>query len=158
MNVKTLPDYNRYVLTSSGGATLVFPDKIVAEIILVERSYLLHIPFFNSAMLGVIQHSGVILPLISLRRALGEQNALIPEKITVIHLSDLADNLAGIGLVIDKVLGSVSSDEYKAQFKNQMGKSSEYLRIEHLLPQLPAYVWQPQRWHPLSNTPELIHR
>jgi len=159
MITNTLPDYGRYVLTGLGQQTLVFPDVMVAEIMLVDRSYLLNIPFFGSAVLGVIQQQGNIIPLVSLRRALGEQNVLIPEKITVIRLSDFADDLVGTGLVVDKVLSSVSAEQYAASLPAQIASqgssqtsnqvsSQIHVRIEYLLTQLPTHVWQPQRWQP----------
>lgn len=163
MITSTLPDYGRYVLTGLGHQTLVFPDVMVAEIMLVDRSYLLNIPFFGSAILGVIQQQGNIIPLVSLRRALGEQNVLIPEKITVIRLSDFADDLTdelvGTGLVVDKVLSSVSAEQYTASLPARIASqgssqtssqvsSQIHIRIEHLLTQLPTHVWQPQRWQP----------
>ncbi len=144
MNAPTLPSYSRYILTSLGEQTLVFGDVFVSEIILVERAYLLPLPFYTPALLGVIHRQGEIVSLTSLRRLLSDPNDLIPEKLTVVLLSKVAQDLAGVGLVVDKVQSSVSSEQY-AKLRHQ-DLTTPYLQLEDLLPRIPAYIWQPQRW------------
>ncbi|AFY73103.1 chemotaxis signal transduction protein [Synechococcus sp. PCC 7502] len=144
----SLPSYSRYVLASLDHLQLVFPDVFVAEIMIVERSELLPIPFFNPSILGLVQQQGVITPLVSLKRALQGIKALVPEKITVVRLSEELEEIAGAGLVVDRVISSVTSDQY-LQLSSEV-KQSEYLRLEGLLTRLGETLWEPLRWHPLS--------
>jgi chemotaxis signal transduction protein len=149
---EVLPSYSRYVLASLGTLSLVCPDVFVAEIMIVDRSELLFMPFFDSSILGLVHQQGVIVPLISLKQALLGNRVLVPEKITVVRLSDELEAIAGAGLVVDRVIGSISAD----QFENmQVGESkqTEYMRLESLitlLPSLERSAWEPNRWHPSS--------
>jgi chemotaxis signal transduction protein len=152
INPEVLPSYSRYVLTSLGTLSLVCPDLFVAEIMIVDRSEILLMPFFDSAILGLVHQQGVIVPLVSLKQALLGSRVLVPEKITVVRLSDELEAIAGAGLVVDRVIGSISAD----QFQNmQLGASNqtEYIRLESLftlLPSLGLSAWEPYRWHPSS--------
>jgi chemotaxis signal transduction protein len=152
INPEVLPSYSRYVLTSLGTLSLVCPDLFVAEIMIVDRSEILLMPFFDSAILGLVHQQGVIVPLVSLKQALLGSRVLVPEKITVVRLSDELEAIAGAGLVVDRVIGSISAD----QFQNmQLGASNqtEYIRLESLftlLPSLELSAWEPYRWHPSS--------
>jgi chemotaxis signal transduction protein len=142
------PAYSRYVMVGLGNLNLVCPDIFVAEIIIVERSELLPIPFFERAILGLVHHQGLIVPLVSLKRALLEDKVLVPERITVVRLSDEIEAIAGAGLVVDRVISSISSEQYE-QMQVASAKSNlvEYMRLESLLPYLGQTVWAPQRWY-----------
>jgi chemotaxis signal transduction protein len=119
---------------------------------IVDRSEILLMPFFDSAILGLVHQQGVIIPLVSLKQALMGNRGLVPEKITVVRLSDELEAIAGAGLVVDRVIGSISADQFQ---KMQLGESkqTEYIRLESLftvLPQLERSAWEPYRWHPSS--------
>ncbi len=144
-----LPAYNRYVLVELGSLGLVCPDIFVAEIMIIDRSELLPIPFFDPSILGLIHQQGAIVPLVSLKRVLLGSKILIPEKITVVRLSEEIEEIAGAGLVVDRVTSSISSDQYQ-QLISSKSDRSEYMRLESLLPYLGETVWNPQRWHPSS--------
>ncbi len=140
------PSYSRYVLAGLGSINLVCPDAFVAEVMIVDRSELLPAPFFDPSVLGLVHQQGVIVPLISLKQILLGIKVLIPEKITVVRLSDEVEAIAGAGLVVDRVISSISSDQYL-----QMGDKlnpTEYLRLEGLWSYLGNTIWEPQRWHP----------
>jgi chemotaxis signal transduction protein len=147
----TLPSYSRYVLAGLGNLSLVFPDVYVAEIMIVDRSELLPIPFFNPSVLGLVQQQGVIVPLVSLKRALLGTKILVPEKITVVRLSDEFEEISGAGLVVDRVISSISSLQYGQLMSGESPALAEYMRLESLLPYLGELVWKPQRWHPSSG-------
>jgi len=151
---EVLPSYSRYVLAYLGTMSLVFPDVFVSEIMIVERSELMTIPFFNSSILGLVHQQGVIVTLVSLRQAfLGAANrALIPEKMTVVRLSDELEAFAGAGLVVDRVTGSISSEQFQ-NLQLDESNQTEYTRLESLitlLPDLGQELWEPYRWHPSS--------
>jgi len=131
----------RLVLVTLGEQTLAFADTLVAEILLVERSYILPLPFYGAPVLGVINHQGGGIPLVSLRRALGDSEAILPEKLTVVRLTELAPaGLAGMGVVVDRLVGSVAREEW-SQFS-----TATYVPAESVLAQLVPSLWQPQRW------------
>jgi chemotaxis signal transduction protein len=161
MNTGSGLPFNRYILTSLGAQTLVFPDAFISEVLLLDRTAILSLPFYDPAMLGVVHKQGVVIPLLLLRRALGEQAVLVPESLTVIRLSDFAENLEGVGLIVDKLVGSVNLEQYEQMLSAQVGSStilggthpernrpdSHYISIESVIAKLSMQMWQPQRWH-----------
>lgn len=143
--LNALPAYDRYVLVGLGNLSLVCPDVFVAEIMIVDRSELLPMPFFDLSILGLVHQQGAIVPLISLKRALLGSKVLIPEKITVVKLSEEIESIAGAGLVVDRVISTISDQQYETLIGDT---ESESMRLESLLPLLGEKVWNPQRWHP----------
>jgi chemotaxis signal transduction protein len=108
---------NRYIVVRVGDRLVTFPDVLVSEIMIVDRNAILALPFYEIAIIGVIHHQATITPLLLLRLLLGEQRALITETLTVVKLSKIADtlsnrNLGGVGIIVDKVIGSLTADEY----------------------------------------------
>jgi chemotaxis signal transduction protein len=155
--------YSRYILTSLDEQILVFPDAYVSEVLLIDRASILSLPFYNPAVLGVVHKQGRIIPLLLLRQALGERTVLIPETLTVVHLTDLAPELEGVGLIVDKLIGSVNLEQFEQMVYPKLNDDGtvrsevsstdraapdpRYIQIESLLPKLPSQIWQPQRWH-----------
>ena len=138
----------RFILAQLEHITLVFPSTTVAEIFIVERSQTLALPFYNPVLLGIIHHSGQIIPLISLRQAMGFPVGLSVEVLTVIRLGDAAEELADIGLVVDKTLGMRSSNQlppdlFRKDIPNLASKSKMQLFEPAILA---SHLWQPRRW------------
>jgi chemotaxis signal transduction protein len=167
---------NRYILAKVGDRTITFPDLLVSEIIIIDRSAILALPFYATAIVGVIHHQAQVMPLLLLQLVLEERSALIKESLTVVRLSKLADDLSdrhlsGVGIIVDRVIGSLTTDEYQAgdfrspsqgdrsnaisdikvgaekinQTVANMGET-EYTPIEIVLSSISAHIWQPQRW------------
>jgi len=167
---------NRYILAKVGDHTVTFPDLLVSEIIIIDRSAILALPFYATAIVGVIHHQAQVMPLLLLQLVLEERSALIKESLTVVRLSKLADDLSdqrlsGVGIIVDRVIGSLTTDEYQAgNFRSSsqgdrsdsisdpkgsakkinetvanMGET-EYTPIEIVLSSISAHIWQPQRW------------
>lgn len=133
--------YNRYILMGLAGGSqqiVVFPDAFVSSIIVVDRSSVMPVPFYDGAIAGLLHHLGEVIPIVVLRRALGETGVLLPETFPVVHLSQLAGGLAGVGLVVDQVLESVPASQYQVE--------AGHLRVEQVLGRLPIDLWQPRRW------------
>jgi chemotaxis signal transduction protein len=143
----------RYILASLGDRTLVFADIFVSEIMLVERAFILPLPFFMPALIGLAQYQGRLTPLLSLARLLNDANALIPEVVSVVCLkgdsSDPAtEDVAGAGLIVDRVVGTVSHEQYADLLRaDPLHDSKRYLTLEQLLLQIPSHAWQPNRWY-----------
>jgi chemotaxis protein histidine kinase CheA len=98
---------SRFVLTKVEEVTLVFPAHLVAETILVERARVLNLPFYGAAIAGCFHAGGKIVPLVSPTQFLGVQtNLMMREVLTVVCLGESAGHLAGIGVLVDQLLGS----------------------------------------------------
>ncbi len=164
---------NRYIVVKVGDRLVTFPDVLVSEIMIIERNTILALPFYETAIVGVIHHQANIMPLLLLRLLMGEQRALITESLTVVRLSKVADdlagnlvgnlagnlggkNLSGVGLIVDRVIGSLTTDEYQDRYLLDSPKKvhqtvaniqeNEYTPIEIILSSIPTHIWQPQRW------------
>lgn len=173
---------NRYIVAKVDDRLITFPDVLVSEIMIVDRNAILPLPFYGNAIVGVIHHQANIMPLILLRLLIGEHRTLITESLTVVRLSQVADKLnsqkiSGIGVIVDRVIGSLIADEYQTPQLNQTDlsnvdlsdflgssiaatkkinqtvaniKENEYTPIEIILSNIPENIWQPQRWHEYS--------
>ncbi len=182
---KLIAPNNRYIVAKVGDRLVLFPDVLVSEIMIVERNAILALPFYESAIVGVIHHQANVMPLLLLRLVMGEQRALMTESLTVIRLSKSANvlsdkNLDGIGVIVDRVIGSLTNDDYQdidlniskdsserqseipistiattasTKKTNQIVaniKETEYTPIEIVLSTTSTHIWQPQRWQ-ISN-------
>lgn len=127
-----------YLLTRVGGESLVFPSKWVNDILLIERSQLLRLPFYDPQVFGIIHHQGKIVPLIWASRALAikqEHSPLMGKKMLMaIRLNQSMKNLADVGVIVDQVLQNINFYEINDE------------KIFHLS-DIPQHIWQPQRWN-----------
>lgn len=167
---------NRYIVTKIGDRSVTFPDVLVSEILILERNAILALPFYETAIIGVTYHQANVIPLLLLRLLMGEQRTLITESLTVVKLSKIADdlgnkNLGGVGVIVNRVIGSLTIDEYQALnlYPSEVAqlafpttsepnspkkinqtvaniKENEYTPIEIILSSIPTHIWQPQRW------------
>ncbi len=158
---------NRYILAKVGDRTVTFPDGLISEILIIDRNAILALPFYTTAIVGVIHHQAQVMPLLLLQLLLEERSALIKESLSVVRLSKLADSLtdqplSGVGIIVDRVIGSLTTDEYQtgnfhsssetevsAKKINQTVANTgetEYTPIEIILSSISTNTWQPQRW------------
>ena len=112
---------NRYIVTKVCDRLITFPDTLVAEILIVERNSILALPFYDAAIIGVVHHQASVMPLLMLKTLLTGERSLVAESLTVVKLSEAVDqlgevatkrSLSGIGIVVDRVIGSMAIDEY----------------------------------------------
>ncbi len=129
---------SRHILTQVGDQKLAFPPAWVGEVMRVEQAGILPLPFYSTTILGVVNHQGEIVPLIVAQAAVFKQTERpMRETLTAIRLSQAAGSLAGIALVVDQVIGNISSEQLSAQ-------RSE---IRLFQPQdISKDIWQPRRW------------
>ena len=162
---------NRYIVAKVSDRSITFPDVLISEIIMLDRNAILTLPFYETAIIGVTHHQATIMPLLLLRLLIGEQRRLITESLTIVRLSNIADSLSdqslgGVGVIVDRVSGGLTTDEYqgigdlndlnldlsdqeKSKKVNQTVaniKENEYTPIEIILSSIPTHIWQPQRW------------
>lgn len=171
---------NRYIVAKVGDRLVTFPDILVSEIIILDRNAILALPFYEAAIIGITHHQATVMPLLLLRVLMGEQRTLITESLTVVRISKTANklgdkNLGEVGVIVDRVIGSLTIDEYQElglHSSTQDGltipaitatssatdpskkihqtvaniKENEYTPIEIILSSIPNHIWQPQRW------------
>jgi chemotaxis signal transduction protein len=132
------------ILTEVGQQQIVFPSRWVSEIMLVRRSQILTLPFYSFFVLGVAHHQGSMVPLISSSIFLSifssekhdqPVRSAFTEVLHAVRLNRSADKLAGIGIVVDRVIGNVSETQ----------DVSETTRWQFQLQDIPDHVWQLQR-------------
>ncbi|MDX2254876.1 MAG: chemotaxis protein CheW [Pseudanabaenaceae cyanobacterium bins.39] len=109
---------NRYIVAKVSDRLITFPDTLVAEILILDRGSILPLPFYDESIIGVVHHQASVMPLLMLKSILGESRSLITESLTVVRLSQSVTDwvgyqLGGTGIVIDRVIGSVTIDEFQ---------------------------------------------
>lgn len=133
-----LPD-SSYFLTQVGSRRLAFPATEIAEVILVDRSQVLSLPFYQPGLLGVVHIQGQLVPLVTLQVLLEGASGVTREVFNAVQLN-ASSQLAGVALVIDQLVGNCTAD--------QLAQDST---IEPFNPEIvPADLWQPRRWIPLA--------
>lgn len=129
---------SQVIVTQYQETSLVFPSTWVDEVLFFPRQKVLEIPFYQKPILGVIPHQG---RLIALLEPLGDkatemQSLKHQENIRAIRLSSQVGDLAGVAILIDKIVGTMNQAEVD-------GKPNLHLfEPEQLLIQF----FQPYRW------------
>jgi chemotaxis signal transduction protein len=126
---------DRYLLTEVGKYTLIFPANWVSEVLQVEQSKVLQIPHYSPAILGIANHRNNFLTLISGWQFLPETQSSRIDRFTVVRLGATMRNWQNIGVVIDRVLGSMAKKDFPAIPKNLSVLANSQL--------LPNHLWQP---------------
>ena len=136
---------NRFILTQVERYTLVFPAVWVAEILRIDRTQILDLPFYDPLMVGLIDHNGQVTPLISAARLLKVANFSLAERLQVVRLNQTAGSLANIGIIVDRAITSSTREKLPADLFTTTPTSTSNMVLLH--PELiPADIWQPQRW------------
>jgi len=123
-----------YILTGMGQQSLAFPARWVDDILVIERSQILPLPFYDSQVVGMLHHKGKLVPLVLVIKPEKEQTRwLLKRNLVVVRLNENLTKLAGVGVVVERVIKSIRPSE---------------LTDEHLFQQalIPDTIWQPERW------------
>jgi chemotaxis signal transduction protein len=136
---------DRYILTQVERLTVVFPAVWVAEIIRLDRSHILDLPFYDPLLVGIINHDARITPLIAATRLLETGAAFsLKERLMVVRLNAAAGQLANIGIVVDRAIGGSTRQELPPElFEPSQITTETVLMCPELIP---SNLWQPQRW------------
>jgi CheW-like domain len=139
---------DRYILTQVSQCTLVFPAAWVAEIVRIERSQVLELPFYNPLLTGIVHQNGNIVPLISAQRLLQLKLTALQETFMIVRLSGAAGHLANVGFMIDRAVGSSTRPELPpALFESPRTHLPVTAAMVLMNPDwLNPELWQPQRW------------
>ncbi len=130
---------DRYLLTQVADLTLVFAAATVAEIIRVEKSKILTLPFYSVQVAGVVNHNGQLIPLISAHSLLQQVPTRNQEIWTVIRLQSDDGN---IGIVVDRAIGSTTKKQLPPPLFTDRKVDSLVLMTSQLLP---TKIWHPQQ-------------
>ncbi len=136
---------DRFILTQVERFTLVFPAVWVAEILRLDRSQILDLPFYDPLLLGIVNHNAQITPLIAAARLLATSAPFsMKERLMVIRLNEAAGKLAHVGVVVDRAIGSSTRQELPLELFTPSTTTTELVLIRPEL--IPTNIWQPQRW------------
>jgi chemotaxis signal transduction protein len=133
---------DRFILTQVERQTLVFPATWVAEILRIDRSQILDLPFYDDLLLGVANYNGQIIPLIIGARLLQLEHSS-PERLVVVRLNETASRLENVGIVVDRAIGSATRDELPSELFIT-NSADDLVMMRSLL--VPIRLWQPKYW------------
>ena len=129
---KNINQEERYLVALVEDKKVAFSARWVYEILVFQRSQILKLPFYDQCLLGVIHHQNQIVPLVSGRTIFLEKTQKITQAtFTAVRLNQLGQNLAGVGVIVDRMIENLSAKE---------------LTQERLfeLTDIPQQIWQPQ--------------
>jgi chemotaxis signal transduction protein len=136
---------DRFISTQVERFTLVFPAVWVAEILRLDRTQILDLPFYDSPLIGIINHKAQCTPLIAMARLLDTQmSEMLTERVMVVKLNDAAGVLANVGIVVDRAIGSSTHQELPAEIFDTPTTTATTMLMRPEL--IPTTIWQPQRW------------
>ncbi len=136
---------DRFILTQVERFTLVFPAVWVAEILRLDRSQILDLPFYNPLLVGIMNHKAQITPLIAAARLLDALQPInLKERLMVVKLNDTAGQFANVGLVVDRPIGSSTRQELPPELFEAPTTIARTILIRPEL--IPTNLWQPLRW------------
>lgn len=143
--VGTIADLEqRFILTQVERLTLVLPAIWVTEIIRIDRSQILDLPFYDPLLVGVADHQGQIVPLIATDRLLEVDPRSLPERVVVVLLEDRGDrSLGNVGLIVDRAIGSSTRQELPPELFTTNRTQSMVMMRSALVP---TNLWQPKYW------------
>ncbi len=133
---------DRFILTQVERQTLVFPATWVAEILRIEKSQILDLPFYDSLLVGVVNHNGQIIPLIIGARLLKLEHSL-PERLIVVRLNENATRLENVGIIVDRAIGSSTRDQLPSELFIT-NDADDMVMMRSLL--VSIRLWQPKYW------------
>jgi chemotaxis signal transduction protein len=133
---------DRFISTAVEKFTLVFPAVWVAEILRIDRTDILELPFYDPLLMGIVHHDGQIVPLISAARLLKVEQFGVRERSIVIKLNQAAGEIANIGLVVDRAIGSTTRQDLPPEIFTAATTASGMLLMRPDL--IPPSLWQPR--------------
>ena len=121
----------RYLIALVKEQKIAFSASLVREILVFQKGQILQLPFYDRSLVGVVHHQNQIIPLVSGRSIfLEETNKLSQTTLTAVRLNELGQHLTGIGIVVDRMVESISQSELTGEQLFQ-------------LTDIPQHIWQP---------------
>ena len=130
--VETIVQSERYLVASIDNTKIAFPAFLVQEIMVFKRSQILQLPFYNQSLRGVVHHQNQVVPLVSGKTIFFEKaDRTGYNDITAVRLNQTAEKLAGIAIIVDRMVENLSKEELSEEKIFQLGD-------------IPPHVWQPR--------------
>jgi chemotaxis signal transduction protein len=127
---------DRYLLTEVGQYTLVLPATWVLEVFQVDRSQVLQMPQYTAAILGIVHHQNSFISLLAGWQFLPTYQPSRIDKFTVVHLGCAGFQEQDLGLVVDRVVGSMGKEKFP-----KLASPDLLVMANH--DALSANLWQP---------------
>lgn len=134
---------DRFISTEIDRFTLVFPAVWVAEILRIDRTQILDLPFYNPLLMGIVHHNGLIIPLIAAANLLKVEQFGVRERAIVVRLNREAGSLANIGVVVDRAIGTSTRQDLPPDLFTNSTTNGLMLMMRPEL--IPSGLWQPLR-------------
>jgi chemotaxis signal transduction protein len=132
---------NRFILTQLQNFTLVFPATWVAEILRIDRTHILTLPYYNPVLVGIVDRNGQTMPLINITLSLGLAQSSVPERALIVRLNEAAEGLQNVGLIIDRLIGTTTRNELPPDLFIT-DRTGDLLMLKSTL--ISADIWQPE--------------
>ncbi|MCM1984927.1 chemotaxis protein CheW [Lyngbya confervoides] len=134
------------ILTQVQTQEVVFPSSWVDEVLILSRSQIFKLPFYGPHILGLVNHRGEMVPLLSCPLAGPNATATTSpaawggqDTLRAIRLNDKAQQFQGVAVLVDRILGTLTDTDFQQRPQVQVFQ----------LQDLPLADCQPQRWHPV---------
>ena len=134
---------DRFILTQIEQQTLVFPAIWVAEILRIDRSQILDLPFYDALIVGIANYNGQMTPLIAAAKLLDLAQFVVPERLMVVRLNQAAGELENVGIIVDRAIGSTTRAELPPELFTTNQSDAMVMMTSQLVP---TSLWQPQYW------------
>ena len=134
---------DRFILTQIEQQTLVFPAIWVAEILRIDRSQILNLPFYDALLVGIANYNGQMTPLIAAARILELEQYSVPEQVIVVRLNRSAGELENVGIIVNRVVGSITGSELPTDLLATSRAGTMVMMHSGLVP---TSLWRPQYW------------
>ena len=134
---------DRFILTQVERQTLVFPATWVAEILRIDRSQILNLPFYDSLLVGIANYNGQMISLIAAAKLLDLAQFVVPERLMVVRLNQAAGQLENVGIIVDRAIGSRTRSELPADLLTTIRVGAMIMMHSALVP---TSLWKPQYW------------
>jgi chemotaxis signal transduction protein len=133
---------DRFISTAIERRTLVFPAVWVAEILRIDRTQILELPFYDPLLMGIIHHNGTIVPLVAGHRLLNIEQFSGRERAVVVRLNEAAGSIANIGIVVDRAIGTTNRTDLPPELFTTTATDGLMLMMCPDL--IPPSLWQPR--------------
>lgn len=97
-----------------GDDIIAFPSPWVLDIIIVERSKFLCLPFYPKSLLGIAYHHSKLVPFVYLDKTLPEASSSpsLSHHVMGVRLSAEMGELHGVAVIIDRLFGDAQDGEH----------------------------------------------
>lgn len=140
---------DEFILAQLNACIWVIPSVYVAEILMVEKSQVLPLPFYASTVLGCIHHDGAIVPLVAGDRLLGIESDAPQSNLAILRLSEAVEGASGVGLTVNRMLGNKLREQLPQEIFERT-RQTETLNPSQTMTLFDPKILDSLLWHPLS--------